>query len=810
MAPHISQNHIFRTFHILLLSLVFLACTTNEDLTQAHKNLIKEAQSNSPALYKGVFATKNSHLRGVVEFTLPDGKIDFDLYNETASGTLTLNTGEEFEIQATESSNFNLAFESDDISFNFTLDENDEPLITDVIFQDESSSIVAAEETTDSKVTPVTGTYKCTNCQDQTSTVSGIDLNNNERIFNMLLTTADGKTNLSIQALVENLIDVNLVINESCITNEQYTFCMIKSGDNFMEEPLTWSGVHRYTAEDSDSEMCSGISGVFEYSSAEFGLINGEFKSDNNCPNTTYFVSPAGNDSNTGVSPQDPWKSISKINSIDLQPGDAVLFEGSNEYNGSIILNKNDANNSVIPIKISSYGTGKATIRAGDEIGIYAHNTSGIIIDNLIIAGSGMNSNTASGIYFYNDLDGDTKLDMVEITNCEVFGFRDFGIVIGGWNGNSGYSNVLIENNKVHDILDAGISSYGEFSSTKTGYAHANITVRNAEVYNIKGYSKNKHSGNGIVLSDVQKSVIEHCTVYDSGSGNTNCGGPVGIWYWDSDQVTIQYSEVYNMSSGTGCDGGGFDMDGGVTNGLMQYNYSHDNDGAGFLVGQFAGARLMQNITVRYNISENDAATNGGSVNLFNGQNSASMKDIYVYNNTLYLSEKSSNPASATIKYTYWKPLKENINIFNNILYAENGADLVDVPKDYEGNFFGNLYFTSGIFRINYQGTTYNSLEAFRGTGNEIYEDVAVGSNSDPLLKDAGNGGTIGFGNLLSSLNAYKLEPGSPAPDVGIHIAFDTGSRDFYGNLLPNSNSKNVGAHEFHDSTKAKSEVAAK
>jgi hypothetical protein len=407
-----------------------------------------------------------------------------------------------------------------------------------------------------------------------------------------------------------------------------------------------------------------------------------------------------------------------------------------------------------------------------------------------------MTSNTNSGIYFYNDLAGDVKLDLIEITNCEVYGFKNFGIVIGAWNGNSGFSNVLIENNKVHDILDVGISSYGQFSSTKTGYAHSNLTVRNCEVYNIKGYSKKSHSGNGIVLSDVQNSVIEHCTVYNCGSGNTNCGGPVGIWYWDADNVTIQFSEAYNISSGTGCDGGGFDMDGGVTNGIMQYNYSHDNDGAGFLVGQFTGARSMANITVRYNISQNDAATNGGSIYLFNGSSPSSMKDIYAYNNTLYIKEKPTNTQAAAIKLLKWQTISQNINFFNNILYVENGATLIDVPSGYSAKFQGNIYYSTSAFAINCNGTAYNSLTAFRTSGNEIKDNLPVGFHGDPKLTNPGQAGIVGFGNLLSEINNYKISNESPAVNSGVDLSLDAGTRDFYGNNLTQSSKKASGAHE--------------
>ena len=508
----------------------------------------------------------------------------------------------------------------------------------------------------------------------------------------------------------------------------------------------------------------------------------------------TYYISPGGNDSNSGNSPDDAWKSIEKVNQMNLEPGSRILFEGGKSFTGNLYFTIGDGNDASKPLKISSYGTGKASIKAGDKDGIYVYNTAGIIIDNLIISGSGMYSNNASGINFYNDLSGNVKLDKVEITNTEVFGFRNFGIVIGAYNGNSGFSNVLIENNKVHDILDVGISSYGAFSSTKTGYAHSNITVRNCEVFNIPGYSKKSHSGNGIVLSDVQNSLIEYSTVYDCGKGNTNCGGPVGIWYWDADQVTIQHNEAYNISSGTGCDGGGFDLDGGVTNGIMQYNYSHDNDGAGYLVGQFGGARPMNNIIVRYNISENDAATNGGSVYLFNG--AQNMDNIYVYNNTFYIKEQAGNRGSAAIKLLEWKLIKGNIQFNNNILYASNGADLVSVPRGYSASFKGNLYYSPDSFNIAFQGNSYASLESFRTTGNEIMNTLNTGFQGDPGLSAPGTGVIIGHGKDLTSLSSYKLAAGSAAKDNGINIQGGIGSRDYYGNAPLKNSQQDIGAHE--------------
>ena len=43
---------------------------------------------------------------------------------------------------------------------------------------------------------------------------------------------------------------------------------------------------------------------------------------------TTYYVSSSdGDDDNTGLSHETPFETIGKVNSLDLQPGDSVLFK---------------------------------------------------------------------------------------------------------------------------------------------------------------------------------------------------------------------------------------------------------------------------------------------------------------------------------------------------------------------------------------------------------------------------------------------------------------------------------------------------
>ena len=67
----------------------------------------------------------------------------------------------------------------------------------------------------------------------------------------------------------------------------------------------------------------------------------------------TYYVSPTGNDNNSGTSTSTAWRTISKVNSRTLVAGDVVLFERGGTYRGSLYINQSGTTAS--PITISSY-----------------------------------------------------------------------------------------------------------------------------------------------------------------------------------------------------------------------------------------------------------------------------------------------------------------------------------------------------------------------------------------------------------------------------------------------------------------------
>lgn len=79
----------------------------------------------------------------------------------------------------------------------------------------------------------------------------------------------------------------------------------------------------------------------------------------------TYYVSSTGNDNNVGTSISSPWRTISKVNTRTLAPGDFVLFERGGVYRGNLTINQSGSIGN--PITISSYGNGNPPIFLGSK-----------------------------------------------------------------------------------------------------------------------------------------------------------------------------------------------------------------------------------------------------------------------------------------------------------------------------------------------------------------------------------------------------------------------------------------------------------
>src|SRR5687768_9830099 len=154
---------------------------------------------------------------------------------------------------------------------------------------------------------------------------------------------------------------------------------------------------------------------------------------------TDYFVSTAGADGNPGTQSA-PWRSLARVNTLDLAPGDRVLLRAGDTFDGALVLDAFDAGTAAAPVTVTSYGNGRATIRTARGAGVTAHNVAGIRLSNMNVTAA--SKETTSGIVFYSDLAA--SLSFVRVENVEVSGFGRDGIEIGSWNTTTGFRDVRI------------------------------------------------------------------------------------------------------------------------------------------------------------------------------------------------------------------------------------------------------------------------------------------------------------------------------------------------------------------------------
>ena len=509
---------------------------------------------------------------------------------------------------------------------------------------------------------------------------------------------------------------------------------------------------------------------------------------------TDYYLSSTGNDNNAGTMSL-PWKTIAKLNTRSFRAGDKILLSGGSTFFGNLTLGSDDSGSATNPITIGSFGQGRATINGGEGCCIFIYNTSGIIVKDLILSGNWdavtQKGNTTAGLSIYIDLPNNTKLNYIKCENLEVKGFKTAGIGIGSWPTDasfSGFHDVVVNNCEVHDNGDNGISSYGYWNPASGLFSHRNIKITYCKAYNNRGITdKGNNSGSGIILSGVDGGLIERCVAYNNGElNNFSGGGPVGIWAWEATNVTIQYNESYSNNSKT-LDGGGFDLDGGVSNSALQYNYSHDNKGPGYLVYQFSGARKLNNNVVRYNISENDG------YGLFIGGGSDVTNNL-IYNNTFF--SNIGKPG-----FIGWGIGVGN-KVYNNIFCTSGELFRINAQPTGNITMLGNNYWRLGApFFGTYHEISYNSLSSFRAaTGQEKHNGNDMGFHLDPMFNNPGNGPTLNDADLLPSLTNYSLKQGSPLIDAGMHLTnlfgIQMGPRDFNGNSIP-QNKYDIGANEY-------------
>lgn len=551
-----------------------------------------------------------------------------------------------------------------------------------------------------------------------------------------------------------------------------------------------------------------------------------------------YFISPDGNDNNDGRSVETPWKTLEKVNTSKFKPGDTIRFEGGRvfesnalQYQSALLISDSGTPDS--PIVYTSYGDVRATIKA-DSIGVMCSGKEFVEFHSINVSGSFNPFDQRDAIAFNNiglwfiNHNSNRKLRGIKIDSCSFTGLQTNAINITAYNENSpqvgGYDGVEITNCRIDSIGQIGIimNWSAMHLHSFSDYPLTNITIRNCEISRVTGLYNNffpgtkrhdTYSGNGIFISHTDSALIERNTVYSCGGSGFDTiigSGPSGIEAAASRRITYQYNEVYDIKASTGSDGHGMHFGDGVQYSIMQYNYSHDNDGPGFSFHCYGNAYPLPNSnnTLRFNIS-----TRNGRNSVYNACeilvssfNPKTTDNISVYNNTIH----SVRQNSIEMSVIEVERSATNISFRNNIIISDDPRLFIinvhPLQNPVSVILQGNLYWsTKGSYIFREGADTFYTYESWQaGSSKSVIREFLNGKNSgiisDPQVSLPPN--IMNFNNSfrLSSMNEFRIDAASVAAGRGLNLkklfGLDPGKNDFFGNSIVEVDKFSIGAHQ--------------
>lgn len=321
----------------------------------------------------------------------------------------------------------------------------------------------------------------------------------------------------------------------------------------------------------------------------------------------TYFVdSEEGSDTNDGDSLQSPWKTLEKVNSVELKPGDRVLFRSGVVFKG--VLAPKGKGTEAAPIVISRFPDfgGMPRIEGTGEDAVLIRNMEHVVVTGLEVVNDGDNSAVKRGIHVLLDNYGTAKGIVVRGNWVhDVRGTqkqKETGGIIFTTRGDetpSRFDGLRIEKNVIWKVDRSGIAAQSSHWPRTKWFPSLNVVIRDNYLEDI--------GGDGVVPWACDGVVVEHNIL--RGANMRAKSYNAGIWPWSCDNSKFRWNDVAGVK--TLMDGQGFDSDYNSRNTLFEYNYSHDNEGGFILICTPGKRNVEENIgnlraTVRRNISRND------------------------------------------------------------------------------------------------------------------------------------------------------------------------------------------------------------
>lgn len=243
----------------------------------------------------------------------------------------------------------------------------------------------------------------------------------------------------------------------------------------------------------------------------------------------SYYVdSVNGNDSNSGLSEGSALRSVSRLNSISLNPGDSVFFRKGQSFGGTLDISDDGSGGN--PIRVGAWGSGPVPVLFGVLV-----SGDHIVIEDLVVDHQKSDSDAIrvrGGRY--------CVLRNLEVRN----GTRD-AIDADAADG------LLIDNVEIHHFLNGTFGSeddaHGVVVTNTVG-----VTIRNSDIHHVSGDSfqadPNRSPGNisnDIVIED---SVLWTGPLQDDFNAGWRAGDSPGENAVDTKVLTSGYENEIRMS----------------------------------------------------------------------------------------------------------------------------------------------------------------------------------------------------------------------------------------------------------------------
>ena len=558
---------------------------------------------------------------------------------------------------------------------------------------------------------------------------------------------------------------------------------------------------------------------------------------------TTYYVdSIGGKDSNDGTSESKAFKTLDKVNDLNLEPGDTVLLKkGSVFEDQALKFTKEDSGTAEAPVKISTYGEGEKPkintnghgqweLNYGNRLDNVNHKWKGTVSSSILIEDTEYLE--IEGLELTNDRKSETDTEQGKAYN-DAYAMDRTGVA-GVAKDNGTVDHIVLNDLYIHDVTgnvyNKHMTNGGIYfivakptNEGETGIARYNdVQIRNC--------SLNKVNRWGIAVGytyqwgQFETGELPDATMAKYGSSNVviennylNHVGGDAITTMYLDRPLIQYNVSENAAEqinttdyvqqqprldANGKEIGKQDVGAGrvaagiwpwkCKNAIFQYNecFKTLNAASGNGDGQPWDADYGDGTNYQYNYSHGNTA----STIMFCGGNS--VNNTFRYNISQNEDMGPLDPAGNS----------GNCQVYNNTFYIKDGLNTIwhrshgnGGPVDMENNIFyfaGNTQATVNNWNPNGNKTFSNNLFYNVSTYPDDANAVKVNAGTDVLVNPGSGPKAVAEDRAARKhedptketvFDGYKLAENSPAINKGKVVVDRNGytiDHDFFGHAI--------------------------